>query len=72
MSDLSPRPGGRMTRSQRERRAFQLVLATGTGAVATTVLLVMSIVGSVGFGLVLLVGLLTALCGWLLRRTLGR
>lgn len=58
-----------MTRSQREGRAYRLVLATGAGAVATVVLLVLSVVGAVGFGLVVLVALLTALAGYLLRRT---
>ena len=72
MSDLTPSSGRRMTRSQREARAFRLVVATGAGAVATVTLLVLSIVGVVGFGLVLLVGLLTAVCAWLLRRTVGR
>jgi len=72
MNDLTPSSGRRMTRSQRERRAYRLVLATGAGAVATVGLLVLSIVGVVGFGLVLLVALLTAVAGFLLRRTLGR
>ena len=72
MSDLTPSSGRRMTRSQREARAFRLVLATGAGALATVTLLVLSVVGVVGFGLVLLVGLLTAVCAWLLRRTMGR
>ena len=61
-----------LTRSQREARAYRLTLATGAGALATTVLLVLSIVGAVGFGLVVLVALLTAVCGWLLRRSVGR
>jgi hypothetical protein len=71
MNDLTPGSGRRLTRSQREARAFRLVVATGTGAVTTTVLLVLSIAGTVGFGLVLLVALLTAVAGWLLRRTMG-
>lgn len=61
-----------LTRSQREARAYRLVLATGAGAVATVTLLVLSIVGVVGFGLVVLVALLTAVCAWLLRRSVGR
>lgn len=69
MNDIQPRSSGRMTRSQRERRAYRLVLATGAGAVVTTTLLVLSIVGVVGFGLVILVALLTAVAGWMLRRT---
>lgn len=70
MSDLTPSPGRRLTRSQREGRAYRLVLATGTGAVATVVLFALSIAGVVGFGLVVLVALLTAVAGYLLRRTL--
>ena len=61
-----------LTRSQREARAYRLTLATGGGAVATVVLLVLSILGAVGFGLVVLVALLTAVCGWLLKRSVGR
>lgn len=72
MSDLTPSSGRRMTRSQREARAYRLTLATGAGAVATTVLLVLSIVGGVGFGLVLLAAIVTAVAGFLLRRTMGR
>jgi hypothetical protein len=72
MSDLTPRSGGRMSRRRREKRAYNLVLATGGGAVATVVLLVLSIAGVVNFGLVLLVAVLTVVAGLLLRRTLGR
>lgn len=71
MSDLTPRPGGRMTRRGREDRAYGLVLATGGGAVASVVLAVLWIAGVTGFGLFFLVAALTAVSYFLLRRTLG-
>jgi hypothetical protein len=72
MSDLSRRPGGRMTRSQRERRAYQLTLATGISAVATVVTFVLALVTSFEFGIVFLLAILTALFGFGLKRTLKR
>jgi hypothetical protein len=56
-----------MSRSQRTDRAFRLALLTGGGAVATIVVWVV-----VGFGLAVIVAILTAIAGWMLRRTLGR
>jgi hypothetical protein len=72
MSDLTPRRGGRVSRSQRESRAYTLVLATGGGAVASVVLLVLWVAGVTGFGLFFLVAALTAVAYFLMRRTLGR
>jgi hypothetical protein len=71
MSDLSRRPSGRPTRSQREQRAFTLTLATGGFAVATVVLAVLAIFGVGGFGLVVLAAIVTALCAFALRRSVG-
>ena len=70
MADLERRRGPRMTRAQREKRAYTLVLLTGGGALATLLFLVLSIAGVVGFGLVLLFAVLTVVAGLLLRRTL--
>jgi hypothetical protein len=72
MSDLSPRPGGGVPRRQREQRAYYLVLATGGLAVAAVVVLVLSLVGIVSFGLFVLLAVLAAVAGFLLRRTMGR
>ena len=72
MSDLERRPGRGVSRRQREQRAYYLVLATGGFALAAAVVLVLSIVGIASFGLFLLLAILAALSGWLLRRTLGR
>jgi hypothetical protein len=61
-----------MSRRQREQRAYYLVLATGGLAVAAVVVLVLSIVGVASFGLFLLLAVLAALAGYLLRRTMSR
>jgi UPF0716 family protein affecting phage T7 exclusion len=70
MSDIERRRGSRMTRSQREQRAYQLVLATGTLTVASIAAFVLAMVGVVGSGLVVLLAVLAVVAGLLLRRTL--
>jgi type IV secretory pathway TrbD component len=72
MSDLERRPGRGMSRRQREQRAYYLVLASGGLAVAVVVVLVLWIVGAASFGLFLILAILAAVSGYLLRRTLGR
>lgn len=61
-----------MSRRQREQRAYYLVLASGGLAVAAAVVLVLWIVGAASFGLFLILALLAAVAGYMLRRTLGR
>jgi len=65
------RSGGRLSRRQRERRAYQLTLATGALAVAGVVGLVLALVDVIGAGLPIIALVLAALCFFLLRRTLG-
>ena len=72
MSHPARTPSNRPSRRQREARAYRLTLATGGGALATIVALVLSIADVVGFGLVLLLAVLTAISGYLLKRALGR
>jgi type IV secretory pathway TrbD component len=72
MSDLERRPGRGLSRRQREQRAYYLVLASGGLAVAAVVVLVLWIAGVASFGLFLLLAVLAAVAGYLLRRTLGR
>jgi hypothetical protein len=71
MSHPARRPSNRPSRRQREARAYRLTLATGGGAVATVAALVLSIAGVVSFGLVVLLAVLTAISGFLLKRSLG-
>jgi hypothetical protein len=61
-----------MSRRQREQRAYYLVLASGGLAVAAVVVLVLWIAGVASFGLFLLLAVLAALAGYLLRRTMSR
>jgi type IV secretory pathway TrbD component len=72
LSDLERRSGRGTSRRQREQRAYYLVLASGGLAVAAVVVLVLWIAGVASFGLFLLLAVLAALAGFLLRRTLPR
>jgi hypothetical protein len=70
MSGLEPRSGRGLSRRQREQRAFLLVLASGGLALAAVVVFVLSIAGVTSFGLFVLLAVLAALAGFVLRRTL--
>ena len=72
MADLERRSGSRMTRRQREQRAYQLTLATGGLAVVTVVGIMLAVFGVIGSGLPILTAILAVVCFVLLRRTLGR
>ena len=61
-----------MSRRQREQRAYYLVLASGGLAIAAVVVLVLWIAGIASFGLFLLLAVLAAVAGFVLRRTLPR
>ncbi len=61
-----------MTRAARERRAYQLTVATGALTVVTVVGVLLAIVGVIGGGLPLITAILAVVCFVLLRRTLGR
>ena len=60
-----------MPRRKREQRAAYLVLASGGLAVAAVVVFVLAIVGVASFGLFILLAVLAAIAGFLLRRTLS-
>jgi len=70
MSHPERRPGG-LPRRKREQRAYYLVLASGGLAVAAVVVFVLAIVGIASFGLFILLAVLAAVAGFLLRRTLN-
>jgi hypothetical protein len=69
MSDLERRPGSRLSRRQREQRAYNLVLAGGALAVVFVVTAVLAIVGLMGWSLPILAAILAVVCGILFRRT---
>jgi hypothetical protein len=72
MSNLpSRRSGSGMTRSQREARAFRLVVAGGGAAIVAVVALVLAIAGVIGYGLFVLAVIVAVLAGVLFRRTVN-
>jgi hypothetical protein len=71
MSDLEPRRRSGLSRRALEQRAYTLALATGGLAVLTLVLVVLAVLGVVGFGTAIVAGLLAGGSGLLLRRTLN-
>ena len=71
MSDLEPRRRSGLSRRERERRAYNLTLATGGFAVLTVVLVLLAVFTSMGLGPAVITGALAVASGLLLRRTLG-
>jgi hypothetical protein len=72
MSELEPRGGRRLSRRDREQRAYRLVLATGTLGAIAVVGFLLAIFNVIGAGIPLLAAVLAVICGIVLRRTLGR
>ena len=71
MADIERSTGRRLSRSQREKRAYQLTLATGALAVVAVVGIVLAVLNVIGAGLPILAAILAVVSGLLLRRTLG-
>jgi hypothetical protein len=70
MSDIERRGGSRLTRKQREERAYRLVLATGAfGLIGAAGILLAIFTGFSAFWPVLSL-IVAAICFMLLRRTL--
>ncbi len=72
MSTPARRPQNRLSRSQREARAYRLTLATGAGALATVATAVLALITSFSWGIVILLAVLTAAAGFALKSSLGR
>jgi hypothetical protein len=71
MSDIERRSSGsRPSRRAREQRAYRLVLGTGAFGALFVAALVLSIVGVIGGGWVVVFAVLAVVCGLLLRQTL--
>jgi hypothetical protein len=71
MSDLEPRRrGGGVSRRQREKRAYTLVLATGGLALLTVVLVILALVGVTSLGPAVITALLAGGAGYMLKRTM--
>jgi len=61
----------RLTRREREKRAYLSGTVAASGALATVTTFVLSIVGVVGFGLVLLCAIVTVVAAVLFRRAVS-
>lgn len=71
MADLERRSGSRMTRRQREQRAYQLVLAGGGAGAVTVVTAVLAAVGLLSFSVPVLAAVVALICFVLFRRTVS-
>jgi hypothetical protein len=70
MSDIERRRGSRMTRRQREQRAYRLVLAGGLFGTIAVVGLVLAIAGVIGGGWWVISAIIAVICFIALRGTL--
>jgi NhaP-type Na+/H+ or K+/H+ antiporter len=67
MSDIERRGGSRLTRKQREQRAYRLVLATGTFGLIGAVGILLAILTGFGAGWPIISLIIAAICFVLLR-----
>lgn len=71
MSDLEPRGDRRLTRREREDRAYKLVLATGGLGAVAVVGAILAAIDIIGGTLPLLAAVLAVICFIMLRRILN-
>jgi hypothetical protein len=71
MSSLEPRGGSGMSRRQRERRGYQLVVVGGGASVVAVVSGLLAIFGVLGWGLPLIAVVVAVICFVLFRRLVG-
>jgi hypothetical protein len=71
VNSLEPRSGKRVSRKDREAKAFRLVVGGATFGAIAVVGLLLAIVGVVGAGLPLLSGLVAVICLVLFRRSVS-
>ncbi len=72
MSTPARRPQNRLSRRERESRAYRLTLATAGGALATLATAVLALITSFSWGIVILLAVLTAAAAVALKSSLGR
>lgn len=68
---MSPRPGGGLSRSAREKRAYTMVLVGGGSAAVAVIGFVLAVFGIGGFGIPFLAAIVAALSFVFFRRTVG-
>jgi hypothetical protein len=68
MNSLEPRRRSNMSRNQKERRGYQLVVAGGVSAAVAVVGFVLAIAGVIGGGLPLVAAIVAVICVVMFRR----
>ena len=68
MSSLEPRRGSGMSRRDREKRGYQLVMVGGGAGLVTVIGGVLAIFGVIGWGLPLIAAVVAVICLFLFRR----
>lgn len=71
MSDIQRRSSSRLTRSQRQQRAYRLVMASGAFGLIAAVSLILSIAGVLGSGLWIVTAIIAIVCFVMFRRTVS-
>lgn len=62
---------GGLSRRQKEKRAYSLVLVGGGAGIAAVVFLVLAVVGAMGIGPAFLAAIVAAVAGLLFKRTVS-
>jgi hypothetical protein len=68
MNSLEPRRRSNLSRSQKERRGYQLVVAGGVAAAVAVVGFILAIAGVIGGGIPLVAAVVAVICVILFRR----
>jgi hypothetical protein len=69
---LTPSSGGPPSRRDRERRAYQLVLAGSAAGTVAVVGFLLALFDVIGFGIPFIAAVIAVVCLLLFRRTVGR
>ncbi len=72
MSTPARRPPSRMSRRQREQRAYVATMAGGTAALVTVAGALLAILGVIGWTIPVLAAVVAVVCWLIFRRTVGR
>jgi hypothetical protein len=71
MNSLEPRRPSGLSRSAKERRGYQLVVAGGVSATVAVIGFVLAIAGVIGSAIPLLAAVVAVICAVLFRRLVG-
>jgi hypothetical protein len=71
MNSLEPRRRSYLSRSQKERRGYQLVVVGGVSAAVAVVGFILAIAGAIGGGIPLVAAIVAVICVIMFRRLTG-